>query len=178
MRFNAFFLSLLPPTFAAHIYTLPDSLALAEADDTNACILPDHYRILNFTSTSGEQGENLTSFNFIFEETKTKVKTPCGFNSTSDPIEFPGSSTRYRCNNRNVEFIWQDEPDYLTMVEYVCPNADGSHQWEVAGTAKIFLSCPQNGGACSTNSTDQRAVFVSLNPARSDPGSTSEFGLQ
>ncbi|KAH6899010.1 hypothetical protein B0T10DRAFT_454332 [Thelonectria olida] len=162
-------LSALPSALAVHLYSVPNHLSLAEADETNDCVLPDNYHILNFRSTSGSGGTNLSAFGFTFKDTKTKVTTPCEFNSTSKATAVTGSTARYACDDSSVEFIWQDKPDYLTMIEYVCPGTDGSPEWEVSGSAKIYLNCPSSGGACTTNSTDQKALFVSLNPVRTEP---------
>lgn len=119
MHASQLLLFALPSALAVHLYSVPQSLSLAEADETNDCVLPDSYYVSDFQSTSGTGGTNLTAFSFDFKDMKTGISTPCEFNSSSVST-LPGSSSRYPCDNSSVDFIWQDEPNWLTMIEYVC----------------------------------------------------------
>ncbi|KAM0437516.1 hypothetical protein ACHAPT_001880 [Fusarium lateritium] len=169
MRLGLLILSALPTTWAAHAYTVPQGLALLEADDTNSCVLPDAYHILNFKGQSKDGGKTLSAFDFNFEDEDTKVKTPCHKNSSSKVINGPGSP-RYACDNTAVEFLWDDDDQKLWMMEKVCDNDDGTPQWEAGGSALLSLKCARSG-SCTTNSTDHRALFTSLNPVRKAPPS-------
>ncbi|KAH6997560.1 hypothetical protein BKA56DRAFT_2517 [Ilyonectria sp. MPI-CAGE-AT-0026] len=156
-------LSALPSAFAIHAYSVPTALSLQEADTSNSCVLPDDYHIKGYSAESESDGETLSSFNFTFLDETTNVTTPCEFNSSS--VSVPGNGTpRYQCDKTDVEFIWQNATQYLTMVERVCPDASGAEAYEVAGSTRIWLKCPESGGACTTNSTDYKSLFVSLSP--------------
>ncbi|KAF7534831.1 hypothetical protein G7Z17_g13305 [Cylindrodendrum hubeiense] len=155
-------LSALPSAFALHAYSVPNSLAIAEADTNNSCVLPNDYQIKGYSAESNSDG-TLSAFSFTFEDDTVKVTTPCEFNSSS--VSVRGNPTpRYQCDNNDIEFIWEDAKQYLTMAESVCPGTDGVDKYEVAGSTRIWLECPESGGACTTNSTDYRSAFVSLNP--------------
>ncbi|KAH7133515.1 hypothetical protein EDB81DRAFT_103420 [Dactylonectria macrodidyma] len=153
-------LSALPSAFAIHAYSVPAGLSLAEADTSNSCVLPDDYHIKNYSAESESDGQTL-SYSFIFGDDSTKVSTPCEFNSSSIPVLVNGNP-RYECDNTDVQFVWDGSK--LTMVEKVCPGANGAEAYEVAGSTRIYLQCPETGGACTTNTTDYKSLFVSLNP--------------
>lgn len=124
MHLGLLILSALPTTWAAHAYTVPPGLVLLEADDTNSCVLPDAYHILNFKGQSKDGGKTLSAFDFNFEDEDTKVKTPCHKNSSSKVVPSPGSP-RYACDNAAVEFLWDNDNQKLWMMEKVCDGSDG-----------------------------------------------------
>ncbi|KAI8724895.1 hypothetical protein NCS52_00059300 [Fusarium sp. LHS14.1] len=169
MHLGLVILSALPTTWAAHAYSVPPGLVLLEADETNSCVLPDAYHILNFKGQSKDGGKTLSAFDFNFEDEDTKVKTPCHKNSSSKVVPSPGSS-RYACDNAAVEFLWDDDDQKLWVMEKVCDGSDGTAQWEAGGSAIISLKCGRSG-SCTSNSTDHRALFTSLNPVRKTPPS-------
>ncbi|KAF5008211.1 hypothetical protein FDECE_5486 [Fusarium decemcellulare] len=170
MHLGLIILSALPTTLAAHAYAVPQALALQEADATDSgCTLPDAYHVRNFKAESKDSGKTLSSFDFNFEDEDTKVTTPCHKNSSSKAVESPGSP-RYACDNSLIEFLWNDRDQKLWVMEKVCTGTDGTAQWEASGSAQIVLKCARTG-SCTSNSTDHRALFTSLNPVRKSPPS-------
>ncbi|KAF4980125.1 hypothetical protein FZEAL_3789 [Fusarium zealandicum] len=163
MRFGLVVLSALPTSWAAHAYAVPQGLALQEAD-ADSCNLPDAYSIGNFKAESKDSGKTLTSLDFDFSDKDTDLTTPCHKNSSSKAIDGVGGSPRYACDNAAVEFLWDDDDQKLWMMEKVCIEEDGTAQWEAGGSAHLPLKCARTGG-CTTNSTDHRALFTSLNPS-------------
>ncbi|KAM5356232.1 hypothetical protein ACJ41O_002878 [Fusarium nematophilum] len=162
-------LSALPTTWAAHAYAVPQGLALQEADAADGCTLPDAYHVRDFKGQTEDSGKTLSSLSFDFLDEDTKVTTPCHKNSSSKAILGRGSP-RYACDNRVVEFIWDEENQKIWAMEKVCLAEDGTAQWEVSGSAHLPLKCARTGG-CTTNTTDHRALFTSLNPVRQSPPS-------
>ncbi|CAM1507253.1 Fc.00g068940.m01.CDS01 [Cosmosporella sp. VM-42] len=176
MKFSLFALSALPTAWATVAYfdSLPQSLALKAADETNDCVLPDDYHVVDFTATSNNVGKNLTTFSFIFKDDTTKITTPCHFNSTSRSS--PGTRTpRYTCDNSKIEFIHETEEGKLWMIQQVCPGDDGVADYEVSGSVDIPLKCPKTPGNCTANSTDYTALFTSLNPTQNTPPTKLKF---
>ncbi|KPM37098.1 hypothetical protein AK830_g9455 [Neonectria ditissima] len=156
-------LSALPSALALHSYSVPMNLRVAEADNDDPCVLPDDYHIVGYSSEAKSDGQTLSAFNFTFKDDTTNITTPCEFNSSS--VSVPGNGTpRYLCDNNDIEFLWQDEERRLTMIQKVCPDTNGASAYEVAGGVRLWIKCPESGGACATNTTDYRALFVSLNP--------------
>ncbi|KAF7546379.1 hypothetical protein G7046_g9318 [Stylonectria norvegica] len=178
MRFDCLVLAALPSVLAAarpaalRSYVVPMSLAAKAADTTNDCTLPDDYHVKNFAAESQDVGKTLSKLDFLFTDDTTKVTTPCHFNSTSKPGRGNGTP-RYNCDNQNIQFIWENEDKELWVIQSVCPDASGEAEYEVSGSAKIWLTCPEAPGQCGANSTDYRALFTSINPVPSGGGPPS-----
>ncbi|KAF4965367.1 hypothetical protein FSARC_6825 [Fusarium sarcochroum] len=164
MHLGLVVLSALPTTWAAHAYAVPQGLSMLETSgEDNGCTLPDTYHIRNFKAQSKDSGKTLTSFDFLFFDEDTELTTPCHKNASSKAISSSGSD-RYACDNRAVEFLWDDDCHKLWMIEKVCGEQEGSEQWEASGSAMIPLKCARTG-SCSSNSTDHQSGFTSLQPA-------------
>ncbi|KAK7418224.1 hypothetical protein QQZ08_011327 [Neonectria magnoliae] len=148
---------------ALHTYSVPMNLRVAEAENDNPCVLPDDYHVVGFSSEAQGDGQTLSSYKFTFKDDTTNITTPCNFNSSS--VSIPGNGVpRYLCDNNDIEFIWEDADRDLTMIQKVCPGTNGASAYEVAGSVHLWIKCPESGGACATNTTDYRSLFVSLNP--------------
>ncbi|KAF5637681.1 uncharacterized protein FTJAE_5459 [Fusarium tjaetaba] len=171
MQFGLLFLSALPATWAAHLYAVPQSLSLLETSaEDNGCTLPDTYRIQNFKAESKDSGKTLSGFDFVFFDQDTKLTTPCHKNASSKAITGLGGRDRFACDNDAVEFIWTDDTKKLWMMEKVCQQQDGSIPYEASGSIILNVKCARTGG-CSSNSTDQKSSFTSLQPVREAPPS-------
>lgn len=115
---------LLPVASAMRAYTAPSSLrALVDAND--ACDFPDEYVIQDFVGKSNSTDGVLASYNFTFIDQTTTTTSLCHFNSTSVSTTPGGLTPRYACEDRDVQFIWEDDEKDLTMIQRVCPGADG-----------------------------------------------------
>ena len=127
MRFGFFALSVVPTAWAAAVvYNVPQTLALKAADTDDDCVLPNDYHVLDFKSSSQDAGKTLSAFNFTFTDDSTVITTDCYFNSTSEPAPSNGKPTaRYLCNDKKIEFIWENESRKLWMIQQVCPGSDG-----------------------------------------------------
>lgn len=125
MRVDIFLLASLPSAFAARLaYTPPAALtAKAQADDD--CVLPRNFKVQGFTGRSNDTHSTLGTFDFKFVNAETKVQTFCHFNSSSESTTPGGLAPRYACEHGEVKFIWEDDDDYLWMIERVCPGQDG-----------------------------------------------------
>ncbi|KAH7197543.1 uncharacterized protein B0J16DRAFT_328455 [Fusarium flagelliforme] len=170
MQFGLVILAALPTTWAAHAYAVPQSLSMLESSaEDNGCTLPDTYHIRNFKAESKDGGKTLTGFDFTFLDKDTDLTTPCHKNSSSEPITGMGTD-RFACDDRAVEFLWDSDYQKLWMMEKVCGQADGSLPYEASGSVMLPLKCARTG-SCSTNSTDHKAGFTSLQPSRQAPPS-------
>ncbi|KAJ4272283.1 hypothetical protein NW762_000994 [Fusarium torreyae] len=170
MHIGLVILSALPTTWAAHAYAVPQGLSLMETSaEDNGCTLPDTYHIRNFKAQSKDSGKTLTGFDFLFFDEDTELTTPCHKNASSKAISGSGSD-RFACDNSAVEFLWDEDYQKLWMMEKVCGGDGGSAQWEASGSAMLPLKCARTG-SCSSNSTDHRATFTSLQPVRKSPPS-------
>ncbi|KAH7257331.1 hypothetical protein BKA59DRAFT_104085 [Fusarium tricinctum] len=170
MHLGLVILSALPTTWAAHAYAVPQSLSLMEASaEDNGCTLPDTYHIRGFKAESRDSGKTLSGFDYTFFDEDTKLTTACHKNASSKPIVGWGTD-RFACDNNNVEFIWDDETHKLWMMEKVCSTKDGTPAYEASGSVLLPLKCARTG-SCSSNSTDHRATFTSLQPPRQAPPS-------
>lgn len=129
MRLSLLILAALPAAWAARAaraYAIPQTLALRAADTSDDCNLPDDYHILDFSAQSQDAGNTLSAFNFTFTDDTTIITTDCYFNSTSTPNPSQGKPVpRYPCNDRRIEFIWEDDTQKLWMIQQVCPGSDG-----------------------------------------------------
>jgi hypothetical protein len=113
---------------AAHLgaalptYTIPLAMskALAENED---CTLPEGFEVQNFQIWTPAPGNNRTSvINFGYRDNSTSIVTACHFNQTSVNVGPAGLTPRYACDNKIVEFIWQNGT--LTLVEKACPQSN------------------------------------------------------
>ncbi|KHN94149.1 uncharacterized protein MAM_07989 [Metarhizium album ARSEF 1941] len=169
MRPTLFLLAALPAaTLARLAYTPPAALAVKADDPNNDCVLPADYHVRNFTAatntTGGNSSRSLTSYRFTFLNTLTNSSTSCAYGPGTKPqaSASKGGLPRYSCESTDVSFIWQDETKKLSMIQKVCPDANGQADYEAAGSVIISLSCSLD--ACRTNATDYRGTFTSLNP--------------
>jgi len=106
-------------------YSLPPAL-MAFAQTADDCIFPASFEVRDFGGISNStNGTTLGSLDFSFTSTDTEVTTLCHYNSTSEPSVPPGRTPRYKCENDDVEFIWENDKTRLTMIERVCPGSDG-----------------------------------------------------
>ncbi|TWU78374.1 hypothetical protein ED733_008703 [Metarhizium rileyi] len=156
-----------PATLAAQLaYTPPAALAVKAKDPNNNCVLPEDYHVKDFTAITNDTGHSLVSYKLTFLNTLTNSSTSCQYGSDSKPISSPngGGLPRYSCESKDVNFIWQEEPKKLTMIQKVCPDAQGQAEYEAAGSVIISLSCNLN--VCQTNDTDIKGTFTSLNPTQ------------
>ncbi|KAF4340945.1 hypothetical protein FBEOM_5128 [Fusarium beomiforme] len=171
MQSGLLILSALPVTWAAHLYAVPQSLSLLETSaEDNGCTLPDTYSIRNFKAESNDSGKTLSGLDFLFVDPDTKLTTACHKNASSKAITGLGSSDRYACDNDAVEFIWNDDTKKLWMIEKVCQTQAGSVPYEASGSIILNVKCARTG-SCSSNSTDHKSTFTSLQPVREAPPS-------
>lgn len=107
-------------------YLPPPMLASKAAEQDSGCTLPREYTVRNFVgATNNTKTAKLTSFEFKFSDEATQINTRCQFNSSSTPKSPGASAPRYSCEDKHVQFIWQQSMSNLFMIERVCPGADG-----------------------------------------------------
>lgn len=111
---------------AATPYAAPPML-LAKADDpSNSCVLPTDYHVRNFVARSNDTGVTLSAYHFAYLDAATNSSTTCHYDAaTSKSTTPPGTTPRFGCLDRNVEFIWQSSAQKLVMIQRVCPGTTG-----------------------------------------------------
>ena len=107
-------------------YLAPPMLASKAAEQDSGCTLPREYTVRDFVgATNDTKKATLASFEFKFSDEATQINTRCQFNSSSTPKSPGGSAPRYPCDDKHVQFIWQQSMSNLFMIERVCPGTDG-----------------------------------------------------
>ncbi|KAK4158498.1 hypothetical protein C8A00DRAFT_10757 [Chaetomidium leptoderma] len=139
--------------------------------DTQFCVMPEEFVVKNFQVWTPDAGNNRSAIiNFNYSDDDTHIDTKCQFNETSVNVGPEGLTPRYACDNKLVEFIWENGT--LTMVERDCPLETLNRPYEVAGTITPMLTClasAQNstmgaGNSCWSRPKVMAAVFISLEP--------------
>ena len=102
-------------------YAVPQSLAAHVA--SSSCTLAEGYVLNDFVAQSADDGKTLVSYDFGYFDNSTNITSPCHFNSTSKPINLPGRTPRFACDNTLIEFLYQN--DTVVIIEGVCPEDDG-----------------------------------------------------
>ncbi|OLN82047.1 hypothetical protein CCHL11_08657 [Colletotrichum chlorophyti] len=134
----------------SYMASVPESLMTMV--DSAACNLPDDFQVQDFTADSQDGGQTVDVLDFTFNDDSTGLSTPCHLDASSVPVPSDGRTARYACDNALVQFIWQN--GRATMIEKVCPGADGVADYEASGTAVIPLTCEGSGGNGTVNGTD------------------------
>lgn len=94
---------------------------LLQAAQQMNCTWPDKFHVRNFIGQPNGTVADAPApsfFTFSYQDNATNVTTLCQFNATSKPITSKGPAPRFACQNRGVEFIWQN--GLLTLVERAC----------------------------------------------------------
>lgn len=89
------------------------------------CVRPEEFVVKNFQIWTPKPGNNQSTtidFDYADEKVMPYIITKCHFNETSVNVGPKGSTPRYACENKLVEFIWSEGT--LTLIERVCPLED------------------------------------------------------
>ena len=126
MRCDLILLAGLPSALGAVFAYNPSPVALERAKANASCDLPVKYSIRNFAGKTNGTSGALPSYKFNYVDLTTNLTTVCQHSASSVPVtRGNGTASRYACTNKNVEYIWEDTKDQLTMVERICPGANG-----------------------------------------------------
>lgn len=94
----------------------------------DGCIMPASFDIRNFHVFSPQDSSKSFLIQFTFNDTDTNINTNCQYNSSSVNVGPAGLTPRWACDNRNVQFIYEngdsstnDDPT-LTIIEKACPD--------------------------------------------------------
>ncbi|KAI6779079.1 uncharacterized protein J7T54_008297 [Emericellopsis cladophorae] len=163
---SSLLLGILPSVaYGAQLAYSPPQALMAFAVAADDCIFPADFEVRDFGGISNStNGTTLRSLDFSFTSTDTEVTTLCHYNSTSEPSVPPGRTPRYKCEDGDVEFIWENDKTRLTMIERVCSGSDGVPDYEAAGSVRIPLTCKPMG-KCATNATVNNGKFTNISPA-------------
>ncbi|KAH6634358.1 hypothetical protein B0J18DRAFT_415965 [Chaetomium sp. MPI-SDFR-AT-0129] len=137
------------------------------------CVRPEEFVVKNFQIWTPKPGNNQSTtidFDYADEKVMPYIITKCHFNETSVNVGPKGSTPRYACENKLVEFIWSEGT--LTLIERVCPLEDQNVPYEAAGWVEPNLQCSTStkndsrgaGHACSAKPSVLAAEFTSLEP--------------
>jgi hypothetical protein len=100
-------------------YKIPLAMSKIVAED-DSCIMPESFVVQNFQIWTPAPGNNRSEIiNFGYADNSTSITTQCHFNGSSVNVGPQGLAPRYACDDKTVEFIWQNGT--LTLVEKACP---------------------------------------------------------